>query len=103
MLQIPIWDYSSISRESYIALYNFEKEKSIRNYYFDLKIRGSGKFDIFHFFLESLCRRQFKSREAVKLILIQAEGKVMQGCFYSRKCEDCNILKLKMNVRLRVC
>ena len=34
--------------------------------------------------------QQFESREAVKLILKQAESKMMQGCFYCRKCEDCN-------------
>ena len=34
--------------------------------------------------------RQFKSREAVKLILKQAKRKMVQGCFYCRKCEDCN-------------
>ena len=27
MEQIPIWNYSSISRESYIALFNFEKKE----------------------------------------------------------------------------
>ena len=45
---------SEISKESYIALSNFEKEKLIRNYYSDIKSRGSGKFDIFYFFLQSL-------------------------------------------------
>ena len=51
MQQIPIWDYSSTSRGSYIALSNFEKEKLIRNYYFDMKSRGSGKFDIIFFIM----------------------------------------------------
>ena len=41
MQQIPIWDYSSISREGYIALPNFEKETSIRNYYVDMKSKAA--------------------------------------------------------------
>ena len=49
MLQIPIWDNSSISKDSYIALSNFDKEILIVNYYFDRKSRGSSKFDIFYF------------------------------------------------------
>ena len=51
MQQISILDYSSISRESYIALSYFEKEKLIRNYYFDMKSRGSGNFDIIIFIM----------------------------------------------------
>ena len=51
MQQMPIWDYRSISRESYIALSNFEKEKLILNYYFDTQRRGTDKFDIFYFLL----------------------------------------------------
>ena len=51
MQQISIWDYSSISRESYIALSYFEKEKLIRNYYFDMKSRGSSNFDIIFFIM----------------------------------------------------
>ena len=42
---------SEISKESYIALSNFEKEKLIRNYYFDMKSRGSGNFDIIFFIM----------------------------------------------------
>ena len=34
--------------------------------------------------------RQFTSKESVKLIWMQAESKVMQGCFYCGKCESCN-------------
>ena len=52
MQQIPIWDHSSISKDSYIALSSFDKEKLIANYYFDRKSRGSGKFDIFYFFYD---------------------------------------------------
>ena len=48
--QIPIWDYSSVSSEGYIALPNFEKEKLIHNYYSDLKKRGSSKFDIIFYY-----------------------------------------------------
>ena len=66
--QIPIWDYSSISRESYIALSNFEKEKLIRNYYSDMKSRGSGKFDIFYFSSVIIMPQQIKSRASLKFI-----------------------------------
>ena len=79
MQQIPIWDYTSISRKSYIELSNFKKEKLTRNCYSDMKSRGSGKFDIIFFIMPS--RRQLKLKDSVKLIWMQAESKVMQGCF----------------------
>ena len=50
MQQIPIWEYCSISRDSYTALPNVEKEKLIRSYYNDMKSRGSGKFDTILFY-----------------------------------------------------
>ena len=96
--QIPIWDYSSISREGYIALPNFEKETLIRNYYVDMKSKGGGKFDNILLTMP----RQFKSKESVKQIWMHAESKVMQGCFYCGKFVISS-LRLKMNVRLRVC
>ena len=51
MKQIAIWDYSSISRNSYLALSYKEREKLIKNYYHDVKNRSSGEFN-FSFFLE---------------------------------------------------
>ena len=86
MLQISICDYSSISREGYIALPNFEKEALIGNYYVDMKSKGGGKFDN----ILLITPRQFKSRESVKKIWMHTESKVMQGCFYCGKFGDCN-------------
>ena len=34
--------------------------------------------------------RQFKFKESVKLTWMQAESKVMQGCFHCGKCGNCN-------------
>ena len=42
--QITIWDYSLISRDSYLALSYEEKEKLIKNYYHDMKNRSGGEF-----------------------------------------------------------
>ena len=53
-----------------------------------MKRRGSGKFDIIFFIMPN--SRQLKLKDSVKLIWIQAESKVMQGCFYCGKCENCN-------------
>ena len=44
MKQIAIWDYSSISRDSCLALSYEEKGKLIKNYYHDMKNRSSGPF-----------------------------------------------------------
>ena len=45
MKKVTVWDYASITRDSYLALSHDEKEKLIRRYYFDTKSRGgSGKF-----------------------------------------------------------
>ena len=86
MQQIPIWDYSSISREGYVALPNFEKEALIRNYYVDMKSKGGGKFDN----ILLIMPRQFNSKESVKQIWMHSESKVMQGSFYCGKFGDCN-------------
>ena len=64
MQQIPIWDYSSISRESYVVLSNFEKKKLICHYYSDIKSRSRGNIDI----IFSIMPNQFKSKDSVKLI-----------------------------------
>ena len=37
MKQIAIWDYSSISRDSYLALSCEEKEKLVKSYYLNMK------------------------------------------------------------------
>ena len=44
MNKVVVWDYASITRESYLALSHDEKEKLIRRYYSDMKSRSSGKF-----------------------------------------------------------
>ena len=44
MKQITIWDFSSISRDSSLALPYKEKEKLIKNYYDDMKNENGGKF-----------------------------------------------------------
>ena len=80
MQQITIWNYSSINRESkfVIIILIWKVEVAVSLAYF--------------VFSTIIMPRHFKSREPVKLILIQAESKVMQGCFYWRKCEDCKKL-----------
>ena len=45
MKKVSIWDYALITRDSYLDFSHDEKEKLIRRYYFDMKIRGdSSKF-----------------------------------------------------------
>ena len=44
MKQSAIWDYSSISRYSCLALSYEKKEKLIKNYYHDMKNRSGGEF-----------------------------------------------------------
>ena len=44
MKGIPIWDYGSISRDSYLAFSYDEKEKLITNYYSDMNSRSNGEF-----------------------------------------------------------
>ena len=53
MKKVTVWDYVSITSESYLALSHYEKEKLIRRYYSDTKSRGSGKF-IYYFCLHSV-------------------------------------------------
>ena len=52
MKKVTIWDYASITRESYLALSCDEKEKLIRGYYSNMESRGSLKF-IYYFSLHS--------------------------------------------------
>ena len=44
MRGIPIWDYGSISRDSYLAFSHDEKEKLITNYYSDMNSRSNDEF-----------------------------------------------------------
>ena len=44
MKKVTIWDYTSITRDTYLALFHDEKKKLFRRYYSDMKSRGSGKF-----------------------------------------------------------
>ena len=39
MKKVTIWDYASISRESYLAFSDQEKEKLIKRYYSDMNSR----------------------------------------------------------------
>ena len=41
---VAVWDYPNISRESYLSLSYDNKEKIIRQYYFDMKARSICKF-----------------------------------------------------------
>ena len=63
MKKVTIWDYGSITRDSYLSLSHDEKEKLIRRYYSDMKIRS--KFLLIYFFsclrgssclIDALCR-----------------------------------------------
>ena len=45
MKRVTIWDYANISRENYLSLSHDDKEKIIRQYYFDIKARSGGKFE----------------------------------------------------------
>ena len=37
MKKVTVWDYASITTDSYLALSHDEKEKLIRSYYSDMK------------------------------------------------------------------
>ena len=52
MKQFAIWDYSSISRDRYLALSYQEKEKLIKNCYNDIKTVAVVTLVNFLFFLE---------------------------------------------------
>ena len=49
MKNVSIWDYTSISRDSYLALSHDEEEKLIWSYSSNMKSRGSGKSYFTHF------------------------------------------------------
>ena len=51
MKTITVWDYANISKENYLSLFHDDKEKIIRQYYFDMKARSSGKFGPIYCFL----------------------------------------------------
>ena len=50
MKKVTIWDYASITRDSYLALSHDKKEKLISRYYSDMKSRGSSKIYFIYFF-----------------------------------------------------
>ena len=44
MKKNPVCDYANISRQSYLSFSHDAKKKIIRQYYFHMKDRSSGKF-----------------------------------------------------------
>ena len=53
-----------------------------------MKSRGNSKFVNIFFIMAN--HRQYKSKDSVKLIWMEAESKLMNGCFYYEKCKNCN-------------
>ena len=51
MKKVTIWDYASITRDSYLAFSHDEKEKFIRSYYIEIKKGVVVTFYLFNFFL----------------------------------------------------
>ena len=57
MKKVPVWNYANLNKEDYLTtfIYNFlfiiirlsydDKEKIIKQYYFDIKSRGAGEFE----------------------------------------------------------
>ena len=54
MKNVSIWDYTSISSDSYLALSHDEKEKLIWSYSSNMKSRRSGKFYFTDFFVQEV-------------------------------------------------
>ena len=44
MKKVTVWDFASITRDSYLVVFHDEKEKLTRSYYFDMKSKGCQKF-----------------------------------------------------------
>ena len=44
MKKVTLCDYTNISKGSYLSLSHDEREKIIRQYFFDMKARSSGTF-----------------------------------------------------------
>ena len=45
MKSVTVWDYANISTEKYLSLSHDDKEKIIRQYYFDKKTRNGGTIE----------------------------------------------------------
>ena len=39
MKKVKVWDYANISKENYVSLSNEDKEKIIKQYYFNMKTK----------------------------------------------------------------
>ena len=46
MKKVTLWEYASITRDSYLSLCHDEKENLIRKYYLEMKTRSCGKFSL---------------------------------------------------------
>ena len=46
MKKVTIWEYASITRDSYLSLCHDEKENLIRKYCLEMKTRSCGKFSL---------------------------------------------------------
>ena len=44
MKKVPVWDYANISKENYLSLSYEDKEKIIKQYYFDMKSQSGGLY-----------------------------------------------------------
>ena len=55
MNKLPIWDYSAVTREAYLAFNDSDKRAKISSYYYDMKSRSSSGKIHFYFFLENVC------------------------------------------------
>ena len=50
MEKVTVWDYANVSKENYLSLSHYDKEKIIKQYYFDMKSRSGGKFESIYCF-----------------------------------------------------
>ena len=91
MSKVMIWDYYSVTKESYLTRSRSEKEKMIKNYYSEIIKRPSDE-KIFLIFQLGMSRHKGKkTREEVKQILIDAKEKVIKPCWYCGSCKFCEI------------
>ena len=106
MSKVIVWDYYSMTKESYLALSRPEKEKMIKNYYSEIIKRPSDE-KIFLIFQLGMSRHKGrKTGEEVKQILIDAKEKVINPCWYCGSFKLCEIhqfhcAELKENYFLR--
>ena len=57
MKKVTVWGYTSIARESYLALSHDEKEKLIRKYYSDMKVEAVVSFILFNFLFDEMLHK----------------------------------------------